>query len=269
MSDFPDAGRIAVITAKPAYNPLTVFGSALKVWFDVQDISTMWQDASATVPAAVGSRVYKQFCKVNPAFYREQSTEANRPYLRQAANGAYYLECDGSATGMVTPSIDLSAFNKIGMFTAARKLSDAASAILLELSASQSANNGTFAMVAPGGGGTDKFAFYNKGTIAVGSVTTSTAYNAPVSAVISGIADIPGDSVILRLNGAQITPGTADQGTGNYGNYPLYYFRRGGSTLPFNGWEFGNMIVASASTVPSASQIAWAERYYNSFAGAY
>ena len=30
-----------------------------------------------------------------------------------------------------------------------------------------------------------------------------------------------------------------DQGTGNYGNYPLYIGRRGGAALPFNGHIYG------------------------------
>ena len=32
---------------------------------------------------------------------------------------------------------------------------------------------------------------------------------------------------------------TGDQGTGNFLAYPLYLGRRGGTTLPFNGFVFG------------------------------
>jgi hypothetical protein len=48
------------------------------------------------------------------------------------------------------------------------------------------------------------------------------------------------------VNGAQVGSVLSDQGTGNYGNYPLYLFRRGGTTLPFNGNLYA-LIVAGGS----------------------
>jgi hypothetical protein len=59
------------------------------------------------------------------------------------------------------------------------------------------------------------------------------------------------------VNGVAVTSAT-DQGTGNFGNYPLYFGRRGGSTLPFNGREYQTIIRGAAS---SALQITQAERF--------
>ena len=38
------------------------------------------------------------------------------------------------------------------------------------------------------------------------------------------------------------------QGTGNYGNYPLYIGRRGGTQLPFNGHIYGLIGVGKLAT---------------------
>jgi hypothetical protein len=37
-------------------------------------------------------------------------------------------------------------------------------------------------------------------------------------------------------------------GTGNFGNWPLYIGRRGGTTLPYNGRIYGLVIRGAAST---------------------
>jgi hypothetical protein len=39
----------------------------------------------------------------------------------------------------------------------------------------------------------------------------------------------------LRENGIQTGSDSLDQGTGNYGNYPLYIGSRAGTSLRFNG----------------------------------
>jgi hypothetical protein len=72
--------------------------------------------------------------------------------------------------------------------------------------------------------------------------------------------------VKLRLNGSDIQTVTSDQGTGNYGNYPIYIGRRGGTTLPFNGRLYGLIVRGAAS---SDAQIVAAERYMNFKTGAY
>jgi hypothetical protein len=73
-------------------------------------------------------------------------------------------------------------------------------------------------------------------------------------------------SLILRVNGSQVASSTSTQGTGNYGNYPLYLFRRGGTTFPLNGRCYG-LIVRGAQS--STAQIQQGESYMNQLTKAY
>jgi len=177
----------------------------------------------------------------------------------------YYLQADGSDDGMVTPTLDLSATDKIGVFTAVRKLSDAAAAMVAEFSASTGGNNGSFGVQAPAGASAS-LRFVSRGTAEISATYTNAAVAAPYTAVLTGIGDISGDSVILRANGVQVASAATNQGTGNFGNYALYFFRRGGASLPFNGLEYG---YALGDALPSAAQITSMENYYNGIVGAY
>ena len=58
----------------------------------------------------------------------------------------------------------------------------------------------------------------------------------------------------------------ADQGTGTYGNYPLYIGRRGGTTMPFNGRIYQLIVRGAAS---NAGQIAAGEAWCNGKTRAY
>ena len=84
----------------------------------------------------------------------------------------------------------------------------------------------------------------------------------------TGIGDISGDSAILRINGTQVATSTTDQGTGNYGNLPAYFFHRNTSpaTLRFNGNEYGNIAVGKLLT---ADQLTALETYMNGLTKAY
>ncbi len=257
--------RNVALMSGAAQTPFTVFGSALKVWFDDDDYSTMWQDTAATVPAEVGQRLAKQFCKVNPAFYRQQGTLSQRPYLRQLGSGHHYLECDGSDDGMATPNLDLSAYNKVAMFTAVRVFGTATTAVLVEFSTVTGSNPGTFAFVFQAGN--QNIDFRSRGSSAI--VASAKSFAAPpVTFVAGGVADIPADYLVTYVNDVPGLVVSTDQGTGNYGNFPLYFFRRAGASLPFSGWEVGGCMLV-AGIVPTAEQIAWVHAYFNSRAGAY
>jgi hypothetical protein len=62
----------------------------------------------------------------------------------------------------------------------------------------------------------------------------------------------------LRINGAQVATNTASQGTGNYGTYPAFFYTRAGTSLYFNGNDYGSIARGAAST---AAQIANGEAY--------
>lgn len=72
--------------------------AARGVWWDVQDLSTLWADTAGTTPAVVGGLVARHDDKSGNGWHRTQATEANRPTLRQDATGKYYLDYAGGKT---------------------------------------------------------------------------------------------------------------------------------------------------------------------------
>ena len=81
---------------------------------------------------------------------------------------------------------------------------------------------------------------------------------APTTRVLTGVGDIPADLAGLRVNGGAQVNYSADQGTGNFGNYPLYIGRRGGTALPFNGRDYGILVVGKLA---NATAIATTEMW--------
>jgi hypothetical protein len=152
------------------------------------------------------------------------------------------------------------------VFAGVRKLSDAATGVLIETSAIIDNNNGALALSAPSSNGTNSYRFNSKGTVASFAGTGAFAV-APITNVLTGLGNISGDSAILRVNGTQVASSTDDQGTGNFLAYPLYIGRRGGTTLPFNG-NIHQLIVRFGPNLPTAT-IEAAETYVNSKTKAY
>ena len=204
-------------------------------FYDTNDLSTMFQDAAGTVPVtAVGQPVGLVKDKSGRNNHAYQTNAASRPLLqRNATTGAYYLAFDGTDDFLVTNSINFTGTDKVSLFAGVRKLSDVASAALVELSANSGANNGVFALWSPLTA-LPNYACFSRGTLTSSSVTPSN-YPSPNSAVLSAKYSISQDVNALRVNSIQAIQNPADQGTGNYGNYPLYIGRRGGTALPFNG----------------------------------
>lgn len=248
------------------FSPRNMFLAGEKgVWYDPSDFSTMFQDAAGTTPVtAVGQPVGKINDKSGNGFYATQSTAASRPVLG-LENGKYYLTFDGVDDWLSTAAIDFTGTDKMTVVAGVRKLSDAATGMLLELSATLGGNNGSFFLDAPDSA-SNRYGFATKGTAFGFAVTTSASFVAPHSAVLTGTGNIAGDTAILRINGAQVAQALVDQGTGNFGNYPLYIGRRGGTTLPFNGRLYG-LVVRGAQS--SNLFIDYTERYLNSRTGAF
>ena len=187
-----------------------------------------------------------------PGNHAAQPTAASRPIFRDVG-GLRYLECDGVDDGMVTGSIDFTGTDKMFVCAGVRKLSDAARATVLELGVAAA---GSFRIEGPSASATANYGYASFGSIAVQATAAGLA--APLTNVLTGVSDIGTDVCLIRSGGALANSTAADQGTGNYGNYPFYLFRRGGTSLPFNGLFYGAIIAGAAY---SASQIASAERY--------
>jgi hypothetical protein len=170
-----------------------------------------------------------------------------------------YLRADGVDDGMVTNSINFTATDKMTAVVGVRKLSDATTMAIAETSNDPAANDGTFSIYYSGISTVGGYGCSSKGTITAIAPITG-LYPSPITNVLTGIGNISGDSAILRVNAIQAAISTTDQGTGNYGNYPLYLFRRGGTTLPFNGRFYGMTIV---NKLLSTTELAQLETYTN------
>jgi hypothetical protein len=166
-----------------------------------------------------------------------------------------YLQFDGTDDGMATASINFTGTDKMTVWAGVRKNSDAATGTVVELSAAIGSNSGAFSFFAPISAATNA-QYGSKGTTA--SFATPGGLTSPLTFVMCGQSDIAAPSVSARINGVVAASSTSSQGTGNYGNYPLYIGRRGGTTLPFNGRIY-QLIVRGAES--NAGQIAAGEAW--------
>jgi hypothetical protein len=225
------------------------------VWYDPSDLSTLFQDAAGTTPVtAMGQPVGLMLDKSGRGNHATQSTSASRPILQQDADGRFYLSCDGVDDGMATASIDFTATDKMTVWAGIRKLSDAATGIVAELSSTANSNNGTFYLVAPLGGATVSSSF--RGTSQ--TFLTVSGLASPISCIITFTGNIAAPMHYIKANAITPISSSISLGSGNYGNYLLYLFRRGGATLPFNG-NFYGMVIRGAQSNPK--QISQVEKY--------
>ena len=206
-------------------------------FYDPNDLSTMYQDAAGTVPVTAAGQavglIKDKSGRNNHAF---QTVPASRPILqRNATTGAYYLAFDGSDDFLQTGNIDFTATNKVSLFAGVRRLSNASVSIIAEFSTNSGLNTNSFYLVALSNGAPQ---FNSRGS-GNSATVSSQRFPAPASVVISSIGDISGKVSKIRANGGGYAVNAGDQGAGNYGNYPLYIGRRGGTALPFNGHIYG------------------------------
>lgn len=181
----------------------------------------------------------------------DYATAGFLPYL-------YFVTDDSFGTN----SIDFSATDKMSVCAGITKLSDAATGILVELSADWATNNGSFVTGAPNSTGVSgDYTAGSKGIAVTNAnqVAFSAVSLAPITNVYAATHDIAGDLSAIRLNGAASgTNGTGDKGAGNFGNYPLFIGRRNNATFPFNGNLYQLIVCGKAL---SASELASTEAY--------
>jgi hypothetical protein len=167
-----------------------------------------------------------------------------------------YLKANGTSSAMSTNSVDFSSTDKMTVVTGVRKLSDATIGIALELSAIADSNNGTFLLAPSFNGVSAAGAYYSAGAkgTSIARVTSGATYVAPISNINTFIGSISTPYAELKINGTQVATNTAGQGTGNFGNYPLYLFARAGTSLWFNGQFYGAIIRGAQSDNSSVIQ---------------
>lgn len=247
------------------FDPLSLFAAGEQgAWYDPSDLSTLFQDAAGTIPVtAAGQPVGRMLDKSGRGNHATQATATSRPIL-QTSGGKRYLVFDGVDDWMVTGVIDLSASNKATIWAGMLKASDAASGTLCEFSPDTNSNNGSFVIRVPFAAAGANYGYTSKGTTA--AVTQRAGFAAPHTAVMCAQSDISAPSVLLRVNTTTAAAITTSQGSGNYGVFPMYIGRRGGTSGSFNGSLYGLIVRAAAS---SALQVTYTETYMNNKTGAY
>jgi hypothetical protein len=227
-------------------------------WFDPADLGSLFQDAAGTLPVtASGQPVGRMLDKSGNGNHASQPVSAARPTY-QAGDGLHWLAFDGVDDFFVTTAIDLTGTDKLNVFAAVRKpVQQANKDMLVELSPAIQSNFGTFNITAPYSSVANTYGFISSGTIY--STVLASSLAPPVTNVLTATGRISPPFANLRVNGAPGVVGTASQGTGNYGNYPLYIGARAGTSLRFTGNLFGLILRGAAS---SAAEIGHAERYF-------
>jgi hypothetical protein len=168
-----------------------------------------------------------------------------------------YLRFDGTDDALVTGNIDFSATDKVTVCAGVRKLSDAATGVVVDLSNDGGVNNNTWALLAPSVNGS--YRFISKGTLQA-TAGTGVFAAAPNTSVVSSLGNISGDIATLRRNGAEVETATTDQGTGNYANAPLYIGARADVALRFNGRLYA---LIGRGALSNAATLALTETYVN------
>ena len=157
-----------------------------------------------------------------------------------------YLEFDGVDDFLVTNSIDFTMTDKVSLFAGVRKLSDVNTGIVAELSTRAGTSLGAFVLYAPFDSINKGYGFRSVGTLE--STTRGALPLSPTSNVLAAKSSIAQDTLTLRVDSLHYGVLTQDQGTGNYGNYPLYIGRRGGTSLPFNGHLYSLIGISRLTT---------------------
>ena len=241
------------------YDPSYLFANGeVGVWYDPSDLSTMFQDAAGTTPVTgVEQPVGRILDKSGRGNHASQSVLGSRPTLKLDENGLPYLLFDGTDDSLQTSNIDFSSTDKVTVFAGVRKLSNTFG-IITEFGPSSASNNNSFHL-----GSDTIYGFFSRGTTRTDAIVSAAS---PRTDVLTGIGNVSGDNTILRLNGIQADIDAGDQGTGNYGTYPLYIGARGGTANRFNGRLY-SLIVRGAET--PEDYIAATERWINNRTKAY
>lgn len=199
-------------------------------------------------------------------------TATGNAYQRIAAATVYdtapifrpYLAFDGVDDSLSTAAINFTSTDKMTVFAGVTKSSDAAVAVLAELTADWFTTNGSWVVTAPNSAAAN-YGNGSRGTFSVplGSANT---FAAPNTAVLTHQSDIAGDMLTLRRNQTQIASSAADQGAGTYANAAMGIGSRTTGTFRFNGRLYSLIVRGAAS---STTEIIDTETWVNARTGGY
>lgn len=229
-------------------------------WFDPSDLTTLFQDTAGTIPvAAAGQSVARMLDKSGRGHHATQATSANRPVYEVDTTGRGYLAFDGPTSNrwMVTSTITPGT-NRAQIFAGVRKVG-ATVAVIAETGVNAGTIDGTIAVFHDGSSSPNGYGALRAVAGGSAAVNIASLFPSPISNVVTVIADEPGDTLALRVDGVQRAITTPTPGFGNFLAYPLYIGRRGGTTLPFNGRVY-SLIIRFGSNL-NAQHIQQVEQY--------
>ena len=238
-----------------AFDPVSLFASGEEGALFLPGPTTCFTDTAGTTAAGAGDSVARINDTSGNGNHATQATAAARPVLQQTAGGLWYLDFDGVDDGMATASIDFTSTDKMSVFAGVEKDSESQVGFILETSNNFSFNTGSLYMAVNSSSGTVDYEVTSRGTATAVPALLATSDDAqPALAVISATHDISGDSSVLRVNGAQVDEAMADQGAGNFGDYPLNIgARNNAASVFFDGRIYGLIVRGATSTAQEIS----------------
>lgn len=192
--------------------------------------------------------------KAVPGYHLGQATGTKRP--KWQSDTAYWsIKGDGLDDCLQSiTTVNLSATDKVTVVAAQRKLTDAATAMVLETTTGGLA--GSFSIRAPQGAAAT-FDFSARGAGATGDATSSAAYASPRSAVVSGTADTATATATQYIGSTQDGQSVGVIGSGNFANAALNLFsRNNGASLPFSG-HISGLIIANNINQSDRETLYW------------
>ena len=222
------------------------------------EVSSLFQDVAGSTPVTTSGQTIGRISDLSGnGNHATQATAGSRPAYNVSGSLRRGL-FDGVNDGLATDAIDFSNSDKMTIFALVRKnLNHDAS--IAETSVNYNSNNGSVIVFSIVGGDYSQSTKTGGGGYA-GHRTAVTA--APSTALLTSSYDLAGidlntEQPFSRLNGVQDrkTATPYGNGTGNFGNYPLYIGRRGGTSLPFNGLVYGLIMVGGAMTLAKIERV--------------
>jgi len=206
----------------------------------------LFQDSAGTVPVtADGDPVGLMLDQSGNGYHAFQTVSAKRLIYRTDGT-LHWLENSGTGQFLETPAIDFTGTDKITAVVGLKKDLDEVSRVAFETSTDASSTDKTFSLFAPSGNGSNSYRAFSSGTnrTAAGQGVFAAA---PDTSVISLLSDISEPTLKLRRNSSLVEESTGSQGTGNYGNLPLFIGARGEGSIFFDG-NIYSLVIRGAAT---------------------
>lgn len=236
-------------------------------YYNIQDTSTMFQDAAGTTPAVVGQVVGLVQDQSGNGNHATQNTTASKPILRQNASGHYYLEFDGFDDFLTTAAtLNLAATDKLTIFAGLRKLSDAAAGFVAGNAVASTGSVGDFSLYSPLLSDGHAFRIRGSGLNSSASFSNAAAPDTAVLTVDIDMARADGFQGRGRRNQSAFVDGGAGAGNGAFRDATLYVGRRGTGTLPFSGHLYALVIRGATTAVETITAV---ENEINSYTEAF